>query len=469
MTKIKFGTDGWRAIIAKEFTVDNVARVTLGATEWLKNNFDNPSVVIGHDCRFAGELFAETTAKVFANAGVKVLLAKGPVSTPMVSLGTLNKKASLGIVLTASHNPPSYNGYKLKGHFGGPLLPKEIQEVEDLIPGTNSVDLDNLDFDDLIAQGLIEYVDLETMYVDHVEANFDMDSIRDSNMNFAYDAMYGSGQDVMRRLLPDIDFLHCDHDPGFNGTAPEPIHRNLGEFSEMIRLAEGQIDCGLATDGDADRIGLYDSKGEFVDSHHIILLLIKYLVEEKKMTGKVVNAFSVTPKVKKMCDHYGLEYQVTQIGFKHIAGIILEDDVLLGGEESGGIATKGHIPERDGIWMGLIIWEYMVKSGKTLEELIEGVYEIVGAFKFERIDMHLKEEEKLSIVANCEKDNYKMFGDLEVRRLETIDGFKYFFDNDEWVMIRASGTEPVLRTYAEAATTEAAFKVLEKTHAEFKK
>jgi phosphomannomutase len=469
MTKIKFGTDGWRAIIAKDFTVDNVARVTVGSVEWLKQNFDNPSVVIGHDCRYAGELFAETTAKVFANAGIKVFLAKGPVSTPMVSLGTLNKEASLGIVITASHNPPSYNGYKLKGHFGGPLLPKEIQEVEDLIPASNSVDLDALELEDFYTNGLIENVDLETMYVDHVEANFDMDSIRNSDMSFAYDAMFGSGQDVMRRLLPDIDFLHCDHNPGFNGTAPEPIHRNLREFSDMIKMADGQINCGLATDGDADRIGLYDSEGNFIDSHHIILLLIKYLVEEKKYTGKVVNAFSVTPKVKKMCDHYGLEYQVTKIGFKYIAGIMLTDDVLLGGEESGGIATKGHIPERDGIWMGLIIWEYMVKSGRTLEDLIEDVYEIVGSFKFERIDMHLKEEEKLAIVANCENGVYTSFGDLEVRRVENVDGFKYFFDNDEWVMIRASGTEPVLRTYAESSSNEGAFKILEKVHAEFKK
>ena len=467
MTKIKFGTDGWRAIIAREFTVDNVARVTLGAVTWLNNNGNKTSVVVGHDCRFAGELFAETAAKVFANAGVKVFLAKGPVSTPMVSLGTLNQKADLGIVITASHNPPSYNGYKLKGSFGGPLLPKEIQEVEDLIPDTNKIDTAALDLADFIASGMIEYVDLETMYVNHVEANFDMDAIRNSNMSFAYDAMFGSGQDVMRRLLPDIDFLHCDHNPGFNGTAPEPIHRNLGEFSDMIKLAEGQIDCGLATDGDADRIGLYDSKGEFVDSHHIILLLIKYLVEEKKMTGKVVNAFSVTPKVKKMCAHFGLEYQVVQIGFKHIAGIMLAEDVLLGGEESGGIATKGHIPERDGIWMGLIIWEYMVKSGKTLDELIEEVYEIVGSFKFERIDLHLKKADKLRIVANCENDTYKSFDGLEVRRLETVDGFKYFFDNDEWVMIRASGTEPVLRTYAEAATNERAFEILKHTHKEF--
>lgn len=459
MTKIKFGTDGWRAIIAKDFTVDNVARVTIATAEWLKKNFDKPSVVVGHDCRFAGELFAETTTKVLANAGIKVYLAKGFVSTPMVSLGTKNQKASLGIILTASHNPPSYNGYKLKGHFGGPLLPEQIQEVEDIIPDTNTIDLEALSIAEFQKQGLVEYIDLETMYVDHVEKHFDMNAIRNSKMKFAYDAMYGAGQNVMKRILPTIDFLHCDYNPGFMGQAPEPIHKNLMEFSNYIATSK-KIDCGLATDGDADRIGLYDSKGNFVDSHHIILLLINYLVKEKKFTGKVVNAFSVTPRVKKMCEHYGLEYQVVKIGFKYIAGIMLAEDVLLGGEESGGIAIKGHIPERDGIWMGLTIWEYMVKSGKTLDELTQEVYKIVGEFKFERSDLHLKEEVKNRIVENCKNNKYTAFGPYKVTRLETIDGWKYFFDNDEWLMIRASGTEPVLRNYAESSTTEKAFAIL---------
>ncbi len=459
MSKIKFGTDGWRAIIAQDFTVDNVARVTIATAEWLKKNFDKPSVVVGHDCRFAGELFAETTAKVFAVNGIHVYLAKDFISTPMISLGTKNKKASLGIVITASHNPPSYNGYKLKGSYGGPLLPDKIQEIEDIIPDINSIDIEKLSIVDFVKAGLIEYIDLETMYVDHVEKNFDMNAIRNTKMNFAYDAMYGSGQNVMRRLLPDITFLHCDYNPGFEGQAPEPIHKNLIPFATLISES-GDIDCGLATDGDADRIGLYDSKGNFVDSHHIILLLISYMVKEKKMTGKVVNAFSVTPRVKKMCEHYGLEYQVVQIGFKHIAGIMISEDVLLGGEESGGIAIKGHIPERDGIWMGLVIWEYMVKSGKSLDELIEEVYKIVGAFKFERSDMHLKEEVKQAIVENCKNNKYTSFGPYKVKRVETIDGWKYFFDNDEWMMIRASGTEPVLRNYAEAETTEKAFAIL---------
>lgn len=459
MTKIRFGTDGWRAIIAKDFTVDNVARVTIGATEWLKKNFDKPTVVVGHDCRFAGELFAETTAKVFANSGIKVYLAKDFVSTPMISLGAKTLGTSLGVIITASHNPPSYNGYKLKGGFGGPLLSEDIQKIEDIIPATNSIDLEKISIADFVKAGLIEYVDLETMYVDHVERNFDMEAIRNTKMNFAYDAMYGAGQNVMRRLLPDITFLHCDYNPGFEGQAPEPIHKNLQPFASLI-IESGDIDCGLATDGDADRIGLYNSKGEFVDSHHIILLLINYLVKEKKFTGKVVNAFSVTPRVKKMCAHYGLEYQVVKIGFKHIAGIMLSEDVLLGGEESGGIAIKGHIPERDGIWMGLTIWEYMVKSGKSLDDLIQEVYKIVGAFKFERSDMHLKEEVKVAIVENCKNNNYSSFGPYKVDRVETIDGWKYFFDNGDWLMIRASGTEPVLRNYAESETTEKAFAIL---------
>lgn len=464
MSKIKFGTDGWRAIIAKEYTVDNVARVSAGTAIWLKANFENPSVVIGHDCRFAGELFAETSAKVLADSGVKVYIAKGAVSTPMVSLGTLRQKASVGVVITASHNPPSYNGFKLKGHFGGPLLPKEIQEVEDLIPAANTFDLESINLDELVRKGQVEYIDLETMYLDHVEANFDMDAIRNSKMNFAFDAMFGAGQDVMRRLMPDLTFLHCDHNPGFEGQAPEPIHRNLTEFSETIRLSEGEINCGLAVDGDADRIGLYNSKGEFVDSHHIILLLLKYLVEEKKMTGKVVTAFSVSPKINKMCEILGLENITVQIGFKHVAGYMVTEDVILGGEESGGIAIKGHIPERDGIWMGLTIWEYMVKSGKSLEDLIAEVYEMVGSFKFERIDLHLKEADKLRIMQNCADDTYSSFGSYKVQRVETIDGFKYFFDNEEWVMIRPSGTEPVLRTYAESATTAGAFKILKEVH-----
>lgn len=453
--KIKFGTDGWRAIIAKDYTVDNVARVSLATAKWLRSNFDNPSVVIGHDCRFAGELFVETAVKVFTNEGIKVKMAKGFVSTPMVSLGAVKLGCSLGVVITASHNPPSYNGYKLKSHHGGPLSPQKVQEIEDMIPEDHGLLLSALSTDN----DLVEIVDLETMYVEHAKANFDLKTIEDSGLNLVYDAMYGAGQNALKRLLPNTTFIHCEHNPSFHGQAPEPIAKNLQELEAYIK-EKGDVDCALATDGDADRIGLYNGKGEFVDSHHIILLLIHYLAKYKGLSGKVATAFSTTPRVKKMADHYGFPSEVVKIGFKYIAGIMVEEDVLVGGEESGGIATKGHIPERDGIWMGLIIWEFMAKSGKSLDDLIDEVYEIVGPFKFERNDLHISEELKHKVIENCKNDVYKNFGEYKVREVGIIDGFKYFFDDDRWVMIRPSGTEPVLRTYAEAPTLEEVRKIL---------
>ncbi|MBL4624511.1 MAG: phosphoglucomutase/phosphomannomutase family protein [Flavobacteriales bacterium] len=461
--KIKFGTDGWRAIIAKEFTVENVARVTEGACVYLKKHFDNPSVVIGHDCRFAGELFAETATKVFCSNGIKVHLAVGYVSTPMVSLATLKLTASLGVILTASHNPSSYSGYKLKGHYGGPLLEDGIKEVESYIPDSTEFNFDSTSLTSLQEQGLVEVVDLETMYCDHLEKNFDLDVIRNSNMVLAYDAMYGSGQNVIKRLLPNVKRFRCEHNPHFYGISPEPIMRNLGKFSEYIK-AEGDIDCALVNDGDADRIGMMDGEGNYIDSHHIMLLLINYLYQHKGYKGKIATGFSSTVKIKQLCDHYGLELDVVHIGFKHICGIMLEEEVIMGGEESGGIAVQGHIPERDGIWNGMVIWEFMAKSGKTINELIQEVYDLVGTFAFERIDLTLPHEQKDAIVAKCRAGEYNQFGDYKVKRLDDLDGYKYILSESEWVMIRPSGTEPVLRTYAEGATQEDAFKILKACH-----
>jgi len=459
MSDIKFGTDGWRALIAKDYTVDNVARVSIAVSNWLNNNYSNPSIVLGHDCRFGGKLFSETVAKVLTKYNIKVKMAEGFVSTPMVSLGVVKESANLGVVITASHNPPTYNGYKLKGDFGGPLLPDKISEVEKLIPEINNIDLDKINFQSLINDGRVEIIDLETMYCEHVKSNFDLDLINKSNMKFAYDAMYGAGMNVVKKLLPTTTLLHCEDNPGFKGVAPEPIYKNLHEFSELMKTNDA-LCCGFATDGDADRIGLFSSNGSFVDSHHAILLLIHYLVKYKGLSGKVVTAFSCTDRIKLMCKHYNLDQETVKIGFKHIAGKMVSEDVLLGGEESGGIATKGHIPERDGIWMGLILFEFMAKSGKTIEELIAEVYEIVGEFSFERVDLHLTDELKEQVVDNCKKGTYSSFGDYKVLRTENIDGYKYFFENDAWLLIRPSGTEPVLRTYAESSSSEKAFDIL---------
>tara|TARA_Y100000589_G_scaffold13064_1_gene10615 strand:- start:1078 stop:2481 length:1404 start_codon:yes stop_codon:yes gene_type:complete len=462
MTQIKFGTDGWRAIIAKEYTVENVARVTLATAQWLNEKYNNPSVVIGYDCRFGGKMFAETSAKVLASNGIKVYLSSEFASTPMVSLGVVKKETSIGVVITASHNPPEYNGFKLKGSYGGPMLTSDVDDIEKIIPEVSGFDV-NTAIEPFVENGSIEYIDLEDMYIKHAESVFDLDAIRNSDMSFAYDAMYGAGRDVVRKLLPDLTFMHTDDNPGFEGVAPEPILRNLGEMSEVIKLSEN-IDCAVATDGDADRIGLFDSAGNFVDAHHIILLLIKYLKEEKNFDGEVITAFSCSEKVSKLCKHYGLEQTTTKIGFKYVCELMLKGGFLLGGEESGGMAIQGHIPERDGIWIGLTIWEYMAKSGKTLEELIDEVYEIVGPFAFERIDLHLSEGQKQSVMADCASGAIKELVGRPIQRVDDTDGYKFFFNDDEWIMIRPSGTEPVLRTYCESTSSEEAINLLKETH-----
>ena len=459
MSQIRFGTDGWRAIIAKDFTVENVSRVAYATAEWTLNNFKKPSVVIGHDCRFGGKLFVETAVKVFVSKGIKVHLAKSFISTPMISMGVKELKASIGVVITASHNPPEYNGYKLKGYFGGPLSSEKVEEVESLIPSEDKIYLNQVDINLQIKKGNINIVDLEKMYLDRVKLSFDLDAIKNSGLNFAYDAMYGAGQNVMKKLFPDMTFLHCDYNPSFNDQAPEPIDKNLTEFSELIKNRKN-IAAGLATDGDADRIGLYNSKGEFVDSHHIILLLLLYLYKYKNLKGKVVVAASTTPRVVKLAEKWGLDHDTVKVGFKYIAGQMVNEDVLIGGEESGGIAIKGHIPERDGIWMGLVLFEYMAKSGKTLEELINEVYELVGEFKYCRDDLHIDEKLKNSIVKKCINNEFSSFGEYEVLKVDKTDGFKFFLHDDQWLMIRPSGTEPVLRCYAESKDLDGAKAIL---------
>jgi len=457
---IKFGTDGWRAVVAKEFTVDNVARVAQGTANWVIQQKLPLVAVVGHDCRFGGELFAETTAKVFLQNGFEVHLAEGPVTTPMVSLGAKELKTGIGVIITASHNPPSDNGYKLKGNHGGPLLEADVKAVENLIPDEYGFELDAIDLDSYRETGKLNTAVLEHLYVQKVEANFDLDAIRNSGLEFAYDAMYGSGQYLMRRLFPDITFLHCERNPLFDGTPPEPILKNLGEFAEVIKLS-GDIDCGLATDGDADRIALFDQEGNYVDSHHILLLLIHYLHKVKGWNGRVGTGFSSTVKINQLCEKYGLKLDVVKIGFKHLCGIMITEDVLVGGEESGGIAVKGHIPERDGIWNGLVLWEFMAKSGKSLRDLIQEIYDIVGEFAFERNDLRIAQSLKEEIVANCEAGKYDHFGKYKVQKIDDLDGWKYWLSDHEWVMIRPSGTEPVLRTYAEARTREDALAILE--------
>lgn len=460
MIPIKFGTDGWRAIIAKEYTYDNLSRVADATARWMVSK-GMSEVVIGHDARFGGEMFAERSAEICLAHGLKVYLAKGFVTTPMVSLGIVKHEADMGIVITASHNPPSYNGFKLKSSYGGPTIPKDIAEVESHI--LYALPEISEDLDQAKEDGRLVYTDLEQMYVDHVSANFDLEMIQRSGTKLAFDAMYGAGQNVLRRILPGTHELHCSYNPSFMGQAPEPIHRNLQEFSDYIK-AHDEINLGLAVDGDADRIGLYDGEGNFVDSHHILLLLLYYMVEYKDETGKVVVTFSVTEKMEALAKQYGLEYEVKKIGFKYIAEVMTEEKVIVAGEESGGIAAAGHIPERDGIWMGLLIMEFMAKTGKTINQLIDEVYAKVGSFAFNRDDLHISNDKKWAIMDLCKSGKIAQIGGRDIIKTEDIDGYKFYVAEDTWVMIRPSGTEPVLRVYAQAPDHEGVSKMLSDTH-----
>ncbi len=450
--KIKFGTDGWRAIIADDYTVANVKRVAQGTAKWILKNGKTKTIVIGHDCRFGGKLFTETTAQVMCANGIKVFLAKDFISTPMISLASRTLQTAIGVIITASHNPPAYNGYKLKSNDGGPSDTSVVQEVENLIPD-EEVTLNLKSIADYEKDKLIEYVDLEKMYLDEVYKKFNLDKIYKAKFNFAYDAMFGAGQNVMRKLFPNETLLHCEVNPSFNGTPPEPIDKNLRELAELL-IKTKKIQCGISTDGDADRIGMYDEEGTFVDSHHLILLLILYFHKYKKIDGKIVVAFSVSEKIKKMCGIYKLPIQITPVGFKYISPIMVKEDVLIGAEESGGLAVKGHIPERDGIWVALLILEFMAETGKSLKQLVQEVYSVVGKFYYDRYDWHLDESTKQRIIAKCQQNKIKAFGSHKINSTETIDGFKYLLDNEAWVLVRASGTEPLLRVYAETATKE---------------
>jgi phosphomannomutase len=456
LDSIKFGTDGWRAVIGDGFTTSNLARVVEAVSAWLKSEHDHPSVIVGYDCRFNAAKFAETAACRLAANGVKVFISPGFVSTPMVSLATVQRQCNAGIILTASHNPPEYLGLKVKGSFGGPAHPGTIAHIESLIP--EYVDPVDSSFDFWLKERRIEYYDMEALYVNYIRQRFDLASFNAYAHRLGYDAMYGAGQRVFRQLIPKAHLLHCTYNPWFDGRAPEPIESSLNEFKELVR-AQG-IGWGLATDGDADRIGLLSEEGIFIDSHHILLLLIYYLHNHLGNSGKIVTTFSTSCRIGLLCQLYGLPHEVTPIGFKYVGEIMSKEDVLVGGEESGGIAVKGHIPERDGIYIGLLILEMMIKLNKSLPQLINELHQLVGPFSMQRVDLKLQQREKERVMESCKNEIHSQIGNFMVNRIENVDGFKFHVGEHNWVMLRASGTEPVLRVYAEASTAAEAMDLI---------
>jgi phosphomannomutase len=455
MSELRFGTDGWRAVIAEDFTFANLHAVARATAEWVKQQPDGDgSVVLGYDTRFEGRAFAEFTARVFASAGVRVHLADSFVTTPAISWAAGADGHTAGIVITASHNPPRYNGFKIKGHFGGPASPEMIAEVEAILhtqDGEAPVRL----FADLVAEGLIVHTDLRSRYVQLLRERLDIDAIKESGTRIAYDAMYGAGQGVVTELLGKARVTELGHDenPGMYGQAPEPIERNLDRLLKAV--VDENCSAGLATDGDADRIGLVDEEGVFVDSHKILALLVKYLHTEKGLRGTIVKTFSTTDMLDRMAEAYDIDIETTPIGFKYVGPKMIEGDVLVGGEESGGMGVKTHIPERDGLYIGLLVVEMMVKRERTLSGLVRELMDEFGPHYQSRQDLHTTEARKQKVLRVLREEGFAAVNGKAVTATETLDGFKFRVDGG-WLMFRASGTEPVLRIYSEAGSPDEA-------------
>ncbi|RLD27067.1 MAG: phosphoglucomutase/phosphomannomutase family protein [Bacteroidetes bacterium] len=455
--KIKFGTDGWRAIIARDFTVENVSRVGAGIANWLKEEVD-PKVVIGFDTRFGGILFAESLSIVLLKRGIKVFLDKQFVTTPMVSYAVKSLKCDLGVIFTASHNPPSYNGFKIKASYGGPATDDIVNEIVGLIP--NEIDMPaNEDYNNLKSHPDYKTVNLETMYFKNLNRRFSLDKLMKYQRDYVFDAMNGSIQEFIQKLFPEMKMVRVDPDPTFKGTSPEPIEKNLEPLK--LALKRGDFELGLAVDGDADRIGLMDRNGNVIDAHHIMLILIWYLNKYKGQTGKVVTGFSSTQKIKSLCKKLGLDLKIVKIGFKHSAAVMLKEDVLVAGEEAGGIATKGYIPERDGLWNILIILEMLIENNITIEEVLKEIEDEVGKFDYVRSDLHIERSKIDEVIDGLKNELPTEIGGRKIAYTETLDGFKFYFNDDEWLMIRASGTEPLLRVYAESTDKTKAGKLVE--------
>ncbi|MBE0644074.1 MAG: phosphoglucomutase/phosphomannomutase family protein [Bacteroidetes bacterium] len=451
MADIKFGTDGWRAVIADDYSFDNVRKVALAFARYYRKHPKTANgVVVGGDARFGSQNFAAAAAQVIASQGIKVWLAENVVSTPMVSLGIIKKRAAAGVMITASHNPPEWNGFKIKAEFGGSALMKDIKKVEamlqDILAKGTTPKLRSME--ELKKEKLIVPIDLHTMYLADIRKKVNLGAIEKSKMKIAYDVMYGASYGVMGQLLPSVRCIHDEHNPGFKGIAPEPLAKNLTELIALVR--KEKFDIGLVTDGDADRFGCVDEHGNFISTQLLIPILLKYLHKDLGKRGAVVKTVSVTDIVPRMCEKYGLKLYERPVGFKYVTELMLEDNVLIGGEESGGVGTSLHIPERDGVFNNLLLCEALAKKKMTLGQAVEEIFAEFGRVFYDRIDFHTTEKNKKAILAACEKGIAKL-GGFPVRSVETLDGYKFRIDGG-WLLIRASGTEPILRFYAEADT-----------------
>lgn len=453
---IKFGTDGWRAVISDTFTFANLRLVAQAMADLILEEGDtNPSVVIGFDTRFLSDRYAADVARVMAANGVQTWLARADTPTPAISYAVVNKKATAGVMITASHNAPRYNGIKLKASYGGSASPNQGRRVEQILQrnqetlrGPNLMELEQA-----IRKDLIRKFDPAWAYYEHLGTLVDMDVISSGELRVVADGMFGSGRrsigEVLTRGRTHVQNIRHEMNPGFGGIHPEPIGKHLGLLMSTIQA--GHWDVGLATDGDADRIGAVDALGNFVDPHRIFALVLRYLLETRGLKGTVVRTVSTTRMLDRIAADHGLPLIETPVGFNHIADLMMSENVVMGGEESGGISIQGHIPEGDGVLMGLLILEVMAAAKAPLHEIVADLLAKYGPAQYARTDIQLRKPVAKSEMVNMLVDLAPpTIAGVDVEDVQTTDGVKYYLNDGSWLLIRPSGTEPVLRVYAEA-------------------
>jgi len=460
-TPIKFGTDGWRGIIADDFTFENVRRVAGAIAAYiLKHEDASHGVIVGYDTRFASQRAARIVAEVLAQGGIPVKLANDYTPTPAISFAVKQLGATGGVVVTSSHNPWNWNGVKFKGKFGGSGTPSIMKRIEDELAACAMPKGE---------KAAIDEVDLKKSYVNAISHFADLDLIAKANFKFAVDSMYGSGRGVVAGIFSDHAIQHVairqELNPLFPEINPEPIVPHVAMLQQTV-LKEG-CDAGLATDGDADRIGAVAEDGSFVDSHKIFSVLLQWLLERKKWPGEVARAFNTTRMLDRIAAKHGRKLNECPIGFKYIADLMMEREILIGGEESGSIGYSRFLPERDGLLNSLLLANVMAEEGKPLAQLVADLQREYGPHFYGRHDLHIPEDVKQRAILRARSAGTKRLGSYSVLKKEGLDGIKFFLDaptngNDAeaWVLFRASGTEPLLRVYAEAASPELVNEIL---------
>lgn len=458
---IKFGTDGWRGVIADDFTFDRLWQVACAIVRYVTKNpgGGDPCLLIGYDTRFHSDNFAKLSALAAYVHDLPVLISSGFVTSPSISFSTVDKGADGAIMITASHNPPKYNGIKFKAPYGGSAskeitesIESELREIEENPPERPAIL-----FEDILSSGKVEQFDPIPAYIDKVVSVIDADTLKGSNLRIMFDPMYGAGQGLFGRALSrfgmECDQIHGVHNPLFPGLFPEPIGSHLDDLRRAV--VEGEYQVGIAVDGDADRVTAIDATGRFISSHMVLALLLRHLKEVRGWSGDAVKTVSTTSMIDMLCDNYGMNLHVVPVGFKNICDLMLEKDILVGGEESGGTGMKNYIPERDGILVGLMLIEIMAKHNKTLGELIDETMDELGRrFEYIRRDIELTLPHKEALLEKLPTLRPDSIGGMRVTDVETIDGLKFYREDGSWLMLRVSGTESVVRIYAEAGSVD---------------